>query len=557
MDKAVQSIRGEETSTPPRAGRTRATFVEIRPPAGGKGSAISTAPLWATKGDNDVADAAGENAAHPESKEAAVTVKRSDNAVVVSLRETSIGEGWTIIEVAKVCVMILLLWGFLDVTSEFNSSTTPRISQVFLLFATCYVSTDLLASTSNIYLVSESRTFFMASAVIVTRCHRCGAGPSPTRRIRACTGCSSVGYCSKSCQRADWSGRDGHKSVCRAERIYRAADPTDAAARLEVKRDDADEWEDVGPINFVEDTMIAKMLDSAQGGGRQRTIPPRVGAHKELPIRTRRILGDESSEKYKYRHSHDGVDENLFILFHGAGDSHLPFDALGLQMALPQTATLSISASISLGSTNESNPDLGRFVELPFGFGHTWFEEMDYECTGETLPMDHPRRLNSLSRALEMLCPLLCSLMDQSTPEAAWIPERVFLSGFSAGACLVMEMCRMWMDDGRMPLGGAICIAGGIRTGVSRKVIHRSAVAAQQKQPSEILIITGEDDLIYPAGAAELSKELYHPNKVQVHVQKGKGHSMIGSEDEMRVMMEFLSKRLVRRSVWRDQQAKF
>jgi predicted esterase len=309
----------------------------------------------------------------------------------------------------------------------------------------------------------------------------------------------------------------------------------------------------VGPISLFED-MANVTVDSAKSGGRHRKIPAHVNAVKELPTRTRRILGEESLQKYKYQHSHDDVDENLLIFFHGAGDSHAPFDALGRRMALPQTATLSISASISLRSTSESAKTF-KFVELPFGFGHTWFEEMDYEFTGETLPTEHPRRVKSLNDALEILHSLLCSLTDQGFPESTWIPERVFFGGFSAGACLAMEMCQMWMDEGRMRLGGAICIAGGIKAkgnvaGVSRKVIQGSTGSIQQqKQPTDVLIITGEDDSIYPPEAARMSKRLYHPSKVQIQVQKGKGHSMIGSKDEMQVIMQFLSKRLVRRLV--------
>ncbi|KAL3790626.1 hypothetical protein ACHAW5_004193 [Stephanodiscus triporus] len=390
----------------------------------------------------------------------------------------------------------------------------------------------------------------MASAVAITHCHRCGTESSSTRRIRACARCFSVGYCSKSCQRADWSGRGGHKSICRAGPVF-CADPHDAAVRLEVKRSDLDEWEDVGPVSLVDDAANLT-LDSAGSGGHHRTgtTPPRVYAARKLPKNAKRIMGKESSQNYIYQHSPDGVDENLLIFFHGAGDSHLPFDALGRRMALPQTATLSISASISLRSIGESN--LGKsstFVELPFGLGHTWFEEMDYECSGETLPTDHPRRSKSMNRALEMLYPLLCSLTDQGAPEPTWIPERVFLLGFSAGACLAMEMCRMWMDEGKMPLGGAICIAGGIQTKEAVSSVSGLTDSKQQKQPTDVLIIAGGDDSIYPTKAAKMSKQLYHQSKVQIHVQKGKGHSMLGSKDEMQVVMEFLSKRLVRRLV--------
>ena len=120
---------------------------------------------------------------------------------------------------------------------------------------------------------------------------------------------------------------------------------------------------------------------------------------KELPKRTKQILGSESSSMYQYNHSRDGVDENLLIFFHGAGDSHLPYDTLGKKMELPQTATLSLSAALSLNNLSNESPTTARknsskFVELPFGLGYTWFEEMDYS-TGETLSKDHSRRVKS------------------------------------------------------------------------------------------------------------------------------------------------------------------
>mmetsp|Transcript_12094 Transcript_12094/g.15831 ORF Transcript_12094/g.15831 Transcript_12094/m.15831 type:complete len:415 (+) Transcript_12094:79-1323(+) len=408
------------------------------------------------------------------------------------------------------------------------------------------------------------------NAAIIAHCQRCGIEASPTQNIRACTRCYTVGYCGRSCQRADWSGNDGHKSNCRPpkEEEYNS----EIVTRLEVKRSDQDEWEDVGPINLVQDNMTTSASiidDSANINPRPKsahTTKPNVQT-KELPQRTQQIL-HSSSELYKYQHSHDGVDENLLIFFHGAGDSHLPFDALGRRMELPQTATLSLSASLSLNSSGTegggSSGKTSTFVELPFGLGHTWFQEMDY-TTGDTLSMNHPSRLTSLKHALKILDPLLCSLIgmyekkndnDNACEEndASWIPERIFLFGFSAGACLAMELCRMWRNAGRMPLGGAICICGGSHA--RDELLGMNRKNDKSKQYTDVLIITGEKDYVYSQKAAELSKQLYDPSKVQIYNQKGKGHTMIDSREEMQVIMEFLSKRLVRRMVSMEGQSR-
>lgn len=47
---------------------------------------------------------------------------------------------------------------------------------------------------------------------------------------------------------------------------------------------------------------------------------------------------------FSYIPSDDGTDENLLILLHGLGDTHLPFTNLGRQLKLPQTAVLALRA---------------------------------------------------------------------------------------------------------------------------------------------------------------------------------------------------------------------
>lgn len=390
-----------------------------------------------------------------------------------------------------------------------------------LLFFLCFIF--LAGQGTNFFAVSMENNGDRSPRRQLACCQCCGIEAAPTQRIKSCMRCFTVGYCSKQCQRADWKI---HKSIC----SVRTLSCTDSV-RLEVQRSDTGEWENAGSINLIEDTTTAKLDGTASTNG---TI-------RDMPTRTRQIIGNESSS-YTYRHSHDGIDENLLIFFHGAGDTHLPFDALGRKMALPQTATLSISASISLSNLISESTN-NKFIELPFGLGYTWFEEMDYECTGETLDSNHPRRLKSLTTALEILYPLLCSLTDQGITDFTWLPERVFLFGFSAGGCLAMELCRMWMEKGRIPMGGVICIAGGVKT----KGLGNST--QQTQQPTDVLVITGEDDSVFSPADAQLSKRLYNASKVQIHVQKGKGHGMVDRKEEMQAIMEFLSKRLARRFV--------
>ena len=120
---------------------------------------------------------------------------------------------------------------------------------------------------------------------------------------------------------------------------------------------------------------------------------------------------------------------------------------------------------------------------------------------------------------------------------------------FDKGSPYVFSNFIVWKRMSNAALGGAICIGGGIKSESlpgSLAVINRGD---EQFQFTDVLIITGSRDIFYPQEDALKTKSCYDydGSKVQLHVQQGKGHTMIESREEMLVVMEFLSKRLVRR----------
>ncbi len=296
---------------------------------------------------------------------------------------------------------------------------------------------------------------------------------------------------------------------------------------------------------------------------------------KDLPMKIKNLLSPNATIKahrkanYLYRHSSDKIDTNLLIFLHGAGDNHLPYHNLGKKMSIPQCATLSLSASCM----NEG------FSTLPFGLGHSWFDEMDYS-TGLPLPKQNFKLVSSLKRAVKKLDHLLNALTGDGDDsdrgvDATWIPERIFLFGFSAGAYLAMQTCLDRFERGKSPLGGAICVAGGVNKLCTNK--FSTLKSTEQKEACEdesgekskaivekapVLIIAGSKDDKFTPTELKKAVEFYNSFQATLHssthatslsarsfMMKGKGHDMIKSEEEIKALMGFCAEHMVRRMV--------
>lgn len=292
-----------------------------------------------------------------------------------------------------------------------------------------------------------------------------------------------------------------------------------ALHQLEVQDAATGEWNSAGPVHFVD--------------GASQSTPIPIAVRRQLPKRVKHWLAPNVTSKearrphYLYRHApNEQPNTNLLVLLHGAGDTHVPFDKLAQTMALPQTATLAISAS--------------RFHPLPFGLGYSWFQEMDY-ANGDMLPQDHRARRTSLDKAVSNFAELVRMLLDER-----WIiAERIFFMGYGAGASLIMELCQVWRrrHSDWPALGGGICMGGG-STGPP------ADNESSGSQGTPILLLCGAQDEKFPPFRANEAKMHYEQacgsGLVSVHVEPSKGQGMMATAAETRVVMTFLASRLVR-----------
>ncbi|RLN52656.1 hypothetical protein BBJ28_00007167 [Nothophytophthora sp. Chile5] len=258
---------------------------------------------------------------------------------------------------------------------------------------------------------------------------------------------------------------------------------------------------------------------------------------------------------------HASPPQNLLVFLHGRGDSYEPFARLGAQMALPQTGAAAQNLLLSVWC-QEANDGLwwcGRRespavvslrapVELPFGLGFTWMEDLDDQ--GDVIPPDvpHVQRSHSLQKARDYLWSFLHTLHDVY----AWGYARLFLFGFSQGACVAFHLAMTLPRDVR--LGGVILVVGGAIVGPHSSI---SEAEAGDAVVTPMLQVTGALDDVYPKALAERSRRGFrrrHSKKTEVElftsvIRPRKAHAMIDSREDMQHVMRFLSEHLYLRNV--------
>ncbi|KAI6041531.1 hypothetical protein EDC04DRAFT_1261814 [Pisolithus marmoratus] len=143
---------------------------------------------------------------------------------------------------------------------------------------------------------------------------------------------------------------------------------------------------------------------------------------------------------YSYTASDDGTDENLLILLHGLGDTHILFTKLGRSLNLPQTAILALRA-----------PE-----QIPFLYEQAYQWYTSFDPLGDLIECPNP------TPALDLLRTVLAHLID----DCNWPPPRVHLFGFAQGGSVAVETTVSWWknDSGRgsvaRQLGSVVTVGG-------------------------------------------------------------------------------------------------
>jgi len=324
-----------------------------------------------------------------------------------------------------------------------------------------------------------------------------------------------------------------------------------------------------------------RFVSSGQRFGTRRPTP----SSKSFPPEFR---------EFSYSPSPDGTDSNLLIMMHGLGDSHKPFAALAKTFGFPQTACLSIRAPFP----------------LPLDLGHGWFDAIDIGAGGDYMKHGDVRRTSSLAKCLDLLDQLLEALISVGE----WQPSEIFLFGFSQGGTVALEWAlrrsTSWKpdseknkgsDDGHdgsgesgiggtyyaggeisseaAVFGGVVAVAAGLMEERRGEVVtwppkHPPVMTSSlgSARMCECLLIAGKRDTTCPPTWIKKSAALVNiaasaayqestsassatsiSSKVATTVSFfNKGHAMIESPAEGRVMMEWFATRLKKVGAWEN-----
>ncbi|KAK7037498.1 hypothetical protein VNI00_010990 [Paramarasmius palmivorus] len=221
------------------------------------------------------------------------------------------------------------------------------------------------------------------------------------------------------------------------------------------------------------------------------------------------------STPFSYYPSDDGTDENLLILLHGLGDTHLPFSKLGKQLHLPQTAILALRA-----------PDQIPFLEEQAFQWYTSFDQL-----GELIDRPNP------TPALDLLTKVFNHLIQDCT----WPSTKIHLFGFAQGGSVALEFAIKFWRNGDMKerIGSVVSVSGPLLSYPTLSTLCPTPVLAVYRPPPAEPSLSSSD-------LAALRKAFDGVKEVKLGAR---GAAMPSSKEEWEPIMRFWSERLSRRQV--------
>ncbi|KZV62134.1 hypothetical protein PENSPDRAFT_692769 [Peniophora sp. CONT] len=221
---------------------------------------------------------------------------------------------------------------------------------------------------------------------------------------------------------------------------------------------------------------------------------------------------------FSYSPSDDGTDENLLILLHGLGDTHIPFTKLGRSLKLPQTATLAIRA-----------PD-----KIPFLYEEAYQWYTSFDGIGDLIDNPNP------TPALDLLSKILTHL----TQDCAWPVNRIHLFGFAQGGSVAAESALKWWRS-QPQTAGPIEALGSVVTVGGPLLSYPNTLSRPCPTPLFVFARQPPAESAMPSNSMAAFKKGF----ANVRDTSMRGEGMPRSRDEWEPIMRFWSENLQRRQV--------
>ena len=201
---------------------------------------------------------------------------------------------------------------------------------------------------------------------------------------------------------------------------------------------------------------------------------------------------------------------NILLLLHGLGDSNIPFTTLGAQLALPETACISLQAP----------------TPLPFDLGgFHWGDDLHFDSATGQMDFDtgFQNAVNMIARdVIESVLLEKCS----------YLPRNIILFGFGQGGMAAVAMAHSLAVE----LGGVVSIGGPLPSS--------SIINGKSKTP--VAVLGGSSNTLITKSAVSRFKTAF--DTVEYHKWDKSGDGMPTNREEMLPIMKFFARRLRSRS---------